>query len=352
MSVVVIGGGAIGLYIASRLHASGQHVALLARATTVTTLQHSPILVQHERKRNATAQTVAAPPAAATPADLPATYRRPDIVLLCIKGYDTAAAVDALHTLQPYQVLSLQNGIGNEEHLLQHFAPDRVLAGVVTSSVQHAGGATIRVTKPGGIGIASIGEPPRVRVWSAMFSAANFTVREYPDYRALKWSKALLNMLGNGIPAILDMPIDAVYRNKRLAALEKRAILELLAVMHQRGIEVVNLPSYPAARLARGLRQLPAPIADPVLRRLVGGGRGGKLPSLHGDLQRGRTQTEGSYLYGAVAAAANAEGIAAPVNSTIAHTLEGIATGTVAWADYRQQPERLLAAVAHAETAA
>lgn len=345
MSVVVIGGGAIGLYIASRLCASGQHVALLARDSTVTALRHSPIIVQ---RANAAPQTIPAPPAATTPTALPAAYQRPDIALLCIKGYDTAAAIDVLKTLQPYQVLSLQNGIGNEEHLLHHFAPDRVLAGVVTSSVQHEGGATIRVTKRGGIGIASIGDPPRVRVWSAMFSAANFTVREYPDYRAMKWSKALLNMLGNGIPAILDMPIDAVYRDPRLAALEKRAILELLTVMQQRGITAVNLPSYPAARLARGVRQLPAPIADPLLRRLVGGGRGGKLPSLHGDLQRGRAQTEGSYLYGAVAAAAHAEGIAAPVNSTLAHTLEGIAAGTLAWADYRQQPAHLLAAVAQA----
>jgi 2-dehydropantoate 2-reductase len=105
----------------------------------------------------------------------------------------------------------------------------------------------------------------------------------------------------------------------------------------------VNLPRYPAALLARGVAWAPQPILYPVLRRMVGGGRGGKDPSLLRDLRAGRTRSEGEFLYGAVAEAARRHGLPAPVNAALWRILGGIARGELEWAHYRDQPERLLA---------
>jgi 2-dehydropantoate 2-reductase len=182
-------------------------------------------------------------------------------------------------------------------------------------------------------------------MWGAILGKAGFTVCKYHDYRALKWSKALLNMLGNATPAILDMSIKAVYADRRLAALERQAFLEALTVMQRRGITPVNLPAYPAKRLSMAMRWLPPPILFPLLRRSIAGGRGGKLPSLHADLQRGRTHSEGKYLYGAIAHAAREEGQSAPVNTALWQVLHGIASGAIDWDAFRQQPGRLLEVV-------
>ena len=79
--------------------------------------------------------------------------------------------------------------------------------------------------------------------------------------------------------------------------------------------------------------------------RMVGRGRGGKDPSLLRDLRAGRKQSEGRFLYGAVAGEAAARGLPAPVNAALWRILDGIARGETPWEEYRRKPERLLAEV-------
>jgi 2-dehydropantoate 2-reductase len=117
-------------------------------------------------------------------------------------------------------------------------------------------------------------------------------------------------------------------------------------VMDRLGIKPINLPRYPAALLASAMRGMPALLLQPLLRRIVGGGRGKKPPSLQLELARGNPRSEGAFLYGAVAQAAQAAGLAAPTNRALWSTLESIASGTVAWDSFRRQPERLIAVVA------
>jgi 2-dehydropantoate 2-reductase len=158
----------------------------------------------------------------------------------------------------------------------------------------------------------------------------------------MKWSKALLNMLGNASAAILAMSVAEVYADDRLVAMERRAFREALAVMRMIGARPVDLPSYPAALLSRAMTWLPAPLLFPVLRKVVAGGRGGKDPSLLRDLRAGRRRSEGEFLYGAIAAEAARQGVPAPVNASLWRVLGGIAAGDIAWDAYRGKPEKLL----------
>lgn len=341
MAITIVGGGAIGLFVAGRLALSEQRVALVARPDIVEALRRTSLRLLYRK----TVEEVPAPPVAAEPSLLPAAFRRPDLAILCVKGYDTASALNTLKQLQPYQILTLQNGLGNEEMLADAFGTDRILSGVITSSVERENLAIIRVTKMGGIGMAGLANPPRMRVWGAVLGRADFKVREYANYRALKWSKVLLNMLGNAIPAILDMPVGAAYADRELVALERQAFLEALRVMDQLQLQPVNLPAYPVAVLAQAMQHLPEQVLFPLLRRLVAGGRGGKMPSLHMDLQRRRPVSEGTYLYGAIAQTAQEHDVPAPVNMALAQTLEGIASGLLDWGHFRQQPENLLTVV-------
>jgi 2-dehydropantoate 2-reductase len=184
--------------------------------------------------------------------------------------------------------------------------------------------------------------------WAAgALRRAGFEVTENADYRALKWSKALLNILGNATAAILDMPIAEVFADKRMIHLERRAFLEALAVMDHAGMKVVDLPRHPVAVLAAAIRRMPAALLDPLLRKLIAGGRGHKPPSLHIDLAHGNPRSEGAFLNGAIARAAEEAGVDAPVNRALWETLRAIAAGEVAWDEYRRKPERLLETVEH-----
>lgn len=341
MTIVIVGGGAIGLLLLSRLAqaSNGQPVALLTRPNGAAALQATPLQVSGIGACSLTGLTVAG-----AVADLPVAFQQPALAILCVKGYDTNGAIATLRDLNPGSILTLQNGLGNEETLAQAFGADRIIAGAITTSVDATGPTTITVTKAGGIGLAPVGGTNNLTLAETALSNAGFTVQRYHDYRTMKWSKALLNMLGNATAAILDWSVAQVYADRRLVALERAAVREALAVMQRMGIRPVNLPRYPAALLAFGIRRLPPIILDPILRQRVAGGRGGKDPSLLRDLRAGRSRSEGEFLYGAVAAAATAHGLQAPVNAGLWQVLGGIARSDIRWDDYRGRPERLLAA--------
>jgi 2-dehydropantoate 2-reductase len=343
---VVIGGGAIGLLVAGKLAQAGEAVALLARRAAAEASARYGLRIAQGGSVGATPPI----PAAAEAEALPAAFQRPELAVLCVKSYDTAGALPALLALRPAHTLTLQNGIGNEERLAETLGAAQVLSGAITSSVTtqpaETGPTLVAVTKRGGIGVAPVhaeGSPAAARA-ASLLSAAGFALRGYEDYRALKWSKALLNMLGNATAAILDTPVDEVYADGRLVALERRAFMEALAVMRRLGIRPLNLPRYPAALLALAMR-LPPPLLYPILRRAVAGGRGGKEPSLLGDLRRGSKHSEGEVLYGAVAHAAGQAGVAAPVNAALWRTLQAVASGAEPWERYRHKPDELLSVV-------
>lgn len=346
MAVVIVGGGAIGLLVAAQLTHTSQQVAVLARPSTVDALTTDNLrITQAGQPRVIDTVTVAT-----EPRHLPPDYHHPELAILCVKGFDTAGAVQTLSDLSPAHVLTLQNGLGNEETLAAAFGEERVLSGIVTSSVALEGPAEITVTKTGGIGLAPMvagktGKDDGVERWRAVFETAGFTLRCYEDYRAMKWSKALLNILGNATSAILDMSVEEVYADPQLVVLERRAFLEGVGVMEKLNIRPLNLPSYPAALLTTAMRYLPFPLLHLTLRRAIAGGRGGKAPSLQRDLRQGQTQLEGDYLYGAMARMAEEVGVSAPVNTALTKTLNDIASGRTPWEEYRHRPQQLLKAV-------
>jgi 2-dehydropantoate 2-reductase len=346
MAIVVVGAGAIGLLVAGQLTDTPTNIVLLARpAAAAAIAQHRLRISQNSVVRIVNDLKVATDAAA-----LDQYAAEPELAILCVKGYDTVSALPTLEAFQPQMVLTLQNGIGNEELLAERFGARRVISGAITSSVEVEAPGHIAVTKRGGIGLAPMDKSVDIRRWIATFSAAGFHTRLYGDYRALKWSKALLNMLGNATAAILDMSVAAVYADRRLVALERQAFCETLRVMDRLGIRPVNLPRYPAAALTLAMRHGPAALLDPLLGRLIAGGRGGKIPSLHLELARGNRRSEGDLLYGAVARAADQIGLAAPTNRVLHDTLRDLASGRLSWDDYRQNPKRLLAEVAERQT--
>jgi 2-dehydropantoate 2-reductase len=342
MSIIVIGAGAIGLLVAGKLSSVAQRVIVLGRPATAAALAQDGLrITEGGRTRCIEGITVITDPAELADAD-----RVPELAIVCVKGYDTASTLPTLAAPAPQHILTLQNGIGNEELLIERFGATRIISGAITTSVELESAGHVIATKIGGIGLAPLSTEAPATKWADTLRQAGFAVRTYPDYRAMKWSKALLNMLGNATAAILDMPVEAIYADRRLIALERQAFLEALRVMRKQGIQPVNLPRYPAALLARAMRFVPARLLNPILRQRIAGGRGGKPPSLHIDLMRGRRQSEGALLYGAVVRAAEQIGVAAPVNRALWETLESIVTGKTAWDVYQRQPERLLRMIA------
>lgn len=341
MHVLCYGAGAVGSLVGGRLSQSAAAaVTLLARRSHVAAIRTWGLILEGPAGR-----TVCKAVDSVTSLDDVASP--PDLVILTVKAYQTADALADLGDLvrRGVPILSLQNGVGNEEAIAATGA--RVLAGAITISVSMPRPGVVRQnTRGGGIALASVGTGAvgghDLESLAAPFRQAGFRTEVYPDYRAVKWSKLLLNIIGNASAAILDLPPGVVVRDPRLFHLEREAFLEAMRVVRGLGLRLVSLPGYPVPLLAR-VMALPEWVGRPVLSRRIGRGRGEKMPSLWEDLERGRTRSEVEVLNGAVACEGERLGIPAPANAILARAVLALAAGTRSRGEFRRNPQALVA---------
>jgi 2-dehydropantoate 2-reductase len=267
-----------------------------------------------------------------------------DLACLTVKSYDTETALKEMTeaTRQPPPMLTMQNGVGNEELLADRLGAERVMAGTITSPAEIVEPGTVVVARPGSVGLAPVHARGSLRGADVALRQAGFHVRVYDDYRSLKWSKLLMNMIGNAVSAILDWPPERVFAHRQLCALEMQAFREGLSVIEALEVRLARVGSYPVPVIAPLLSRLPVPLVQPLLEKLVGEARGGKMPSLHTDLSRGRRDSEVDVLNGAIRRTGVALGVPVAVNRALHLVLTGIVHGHVAWDDFRGRPKALL----------
>ncbi len=346
LRILVMGAGAIGGFVGGTLALAGHHVTLVGRQPLMDKISGDGLQLGWPDQPAQTAH-----PQVATTVSQPDTPF--DYVLLSVKAPATAAAAQQLAPLLAQSprtcVVSLQNGIGNEETLADAVGPAQVIAGTITIPIQVPAAGVIQVSKAkGGLGLAalSLGQP--VQQLADALTGAGLTTQTYPNWRAMKWSKLLLNIINNASSAILDMTPAEIIAQPELFNLEIAALQEGVAVMRAQQLQPVGLPGYPANLLAMLVTAgwLPLAAKRAVLRPFMLSGRGTKMPSLHIDVASGRPVSEVEALNGAIVRAGQAAGVATPVNRALTETLAGIIGGRLNRDDFRHQPEKLLAEAA------
>ena len=304
MRVLIIGAGAIGSLLGHRLAAVGHAVTLVARAPWVEAVRSQGLGLEKDGKVRFESNLAAVTDVRTLAGDAF------DLAVCTTKVYDTAEAVRqaALAVAGGALLLLVQNGVGGEELVAEVLPQAQRLSAVITLAVEVLSPGLIRLTTTrGGIGLAAVSPGAPVDELVVTLHQAGFgRVLSYADYRAMKWSKLLLNILGNALPTILDIPPGELYARRPLFELERAAFREALTVMRGLGLRSVSLPGYPVPLFAWGMNRLPAAVLHPLFRRLIAGGRGGKMPSLHLDLLKGKPKSEVDFLNGAVVAGAHA----------------------------------------------
>ncbi len=271
-----------------------------------------------------------------------------DVAIFAMKSFDTLAA---LEQIKPFlsrmpSILCLQNGVDNEPAIAAVLGLDHVIAGTVTCSIARRNAGDIVLEKTRGIGIAA-GHPLSERLVAVM-SKAGLNAHLYPCAEDMKWSKILANLPGSATSAIVDISPGEVFAHPGLYALEMCMVHETLEVMAVQGVHVVNLPKMPVQALVLAMR-LPSSLARPVLKKVVGGGRGGKMPSFHIDLHAGRKTSEVEFLHGAVVRYGMKYGIPTPVSSLLTETLLSMVRGEVKISEFSHRPDRLISLLKNGE---
>jgi 2-dehydropantoate 2-reductase len=350
LRVVVVGPGAVGSFLGGMLAVAGHDVALLGRRIpegsdpsrlVIWEPEEEPLVVSVRRITD------------------PRSTHEPDLVLLAVKMFDLAGALETAARWPDSPLMTVQNGAGAEE-MAQAARRSPILAGSLTTAVEPATGG-VRRLRTGGMGVAVVDEGQTVAGAQALaarladdWTAAGLPTRVYGNAAEMKWSKLLGNLVGNATSAILDMDPGAVYADRDGYHVERTQIREVVAVMRAMGLRPVGLPGAHVSALLAGLA-LPEAIGRPIVARAVAGARGGKLPSLRLHVRGGGEgsgiapaggPTEARWLNGAVAEAGARLGVPAPCNAELARLVDACATDPGSAAFFAGRPDRLAAAVA------
>lgn len=244
-----------------------------------------------------------------------------DIILLCVKSFDTEiAAGQALPFAAPESlVISLQNGLGNVELIARTFGTRRTIGGRVIFGAQ--------VTRPGQVTVTVYAdrvllgaldpEAPQARLSQVVadFNRAGLPTRAVPHILTHIWGKVLYNCALNPLGAILGVPYGALGEHPETRELMRLIIEEIYRVAEAKG---VPLPLPTASLYFRHfLEDLVPPTAS-------------HRPSMWQDLEAGR-RTEIDALNGAIWRYAEEMGLKTPYNQAVTRLvrfLEGLKSGT------------------------
>lgn len=334
----VFGLGAVGGYLTGRLE-RGRPQSDIGSLTVVARPRVAGAIADHGLiVREDGGTTVAHPRVLSAPEEV----GEQDVTLLTVRTMDVEPAVPELRRLLGERgiLIAFQNGVGTEETLADALGRERVLVGTLTVSVgMEEPGIITRYSRGGGVALSSMdGAPVPPHIVQA-FAATGLPTATLRDYRSLRWSKLLLNMLGAATTAILDMDLAEVMSCAALFRAEQLSVREAGRVMDRLGVETVNLPGYPVRPL-RLLMRLPRPLAQRLLAPRITGARRGRSPSMRADMARNRSEVD--TFHGAVARLGAARGIPTPVNGALADLTLDLAAHPEKRSPWHHHPEELI----------
>jgi 2-dehydropantoate 2-reductase len=304
MRVTVMGSGGTGGFFGGLLARAGEEVTFVARGAHLAAIRAQGLTV---RSRLVGDFTV---PAQAT--DDPAQAGAADLVLFCVKAYDTESAAELLRrAVAPETViLPVQNGIDSAERIGRVLGRDRVIGGLAgVSSVVEAPGVIEHRAGPDVIQLGELDGQPSARTEriADALRRAGVKAEARSDIRVALWEKFVLICGLSGLTALTRLPIGAVLACAETRALYRQTMEETHAVGRSEGIA---LPDGVVERLLKFFEG-----SDPTIRG-----------SLYYDLAAGR-RLEIETLNGTVVRLGRERDIPTPANFAIYAALKPYADG-------------------------
>jgi 2-dehydropantoate 2-reductase len=197
MKIAVVGAGALGLYYGAMLQRAGNEVRFLLRRDYQAIRKAGLSVTSPNGDFHLQPVQCALDPADLGPVDL---------VLVGLKTFANHRLIELVAPLMQGEtcVLTLQNGLGNEELLAKAFGAERVLGGIAflcsnrgePGTVHHMGQGRIR------LGEFSGGLSERATALAALFNQAQVPCEAVSDLRRARWEKLVWNIPFNGLCAL------------------------------------------------------------------------------------------------------------------------------------------------------
>jgi 2-dehydropantoate 2-reductase len=137
-------------------------------------------------------------------------------------------------------ILTLQNGLGNEEILAELFGPERILGGVaflcsnrgIPGHVHHL--AAGRIIMGGYLP----DNTEKLDLIASVFSSAGVDTRTTTDLKKARWEKLVWNIPYNGLCALLQQSVDKIMGSPECRKLVRDLMIEVISAANKQGLSV------------------------------------------------------------------------------------------------------------------
>ena len=239
-----------------------------------------------------------------------ATVAHTDVMLFQCKGYATRAAAKSVKHLADggAVAVSFQNGLGNEEVMMEELGVCSVLGGNTAMAGMLLAPGHIRDFSrvPSYLGEMGGGLSDRATRIAAALTAAGLETHASDNVVRAIWKKLLGNIAMSAVSGATDLTSAVALQVPALRETSLRALGEAHAVATALGVDL-DLDD-----AIRGMELISTP-----------GGTGDVRSSLCVDLMN-RRPTEVDFIYGTVIARAEAHGVPVPTLRTLAGIVKGL----------------------------
>jgi 2-dehydropantoate 2-reductase len=233
MKILVMGAGAVGAYFGARLQQAGEQVILCARGENLRALKDKDL--EFKSYQGDFSLTV-------TATSNPREFAPYDLILFCVKSYDTAAAARSLEgCLNPGgAILTVQNGIENELLLAEVFGRDAVMGGNARIGAELVAPGRI-VHRTGGLiefGELDGRDTERAQRLAEMFRRAGIFGTLTMGLPTIRWEKLLWNAAFNTVTTLTRCNVGEVLDDAGGVELLRALMHEIAAVARAEGVDL------------------------------------------------------------------------------------------------------------------
>ena len=194
VKIAIVGAGAVGSYYGAMLARAGNDVHFLLRGNYAHVAQNGLKILSPSGDFRLQPVQAHQTPKSIGPCDL---------VVIAIKATANAVLPGVLQPLlhKSTALITLQNGLGNEEFLASHFGEERVLGGKCFVCLNRIAPGVIRHIGHGAISIGEFGRPSqnRTRDLANRLRESGVSCQLHDDIAEVLWRKLVWNIPFNGL---------------------------------------------------------------------------------------------------------------------------------------------------------
>lgn len=294
MRIAIMGAGGIGAYYGACLARAGNDVALIARGAHLDAMQANGLRIQDFGGVDFTIDPVNA-------TDDPATIGPVDVILFCVKMYDTLNAAELCKPMMGPDtvVVTLQNGVESVGMIDSVLGDSRALGGaayisatIVEPGVVKRNNQMAKIEFGEAYGTLS----PHATAFAVTLNNAGIEAAVTPAVQVMLWSKFVLLTANSGMNSLTGEDTGVVRADPVMRDVYRNAMRETVAVGRATGVDLPN----DIIDCCMDWLDRSAPVKA----------------SLAVDLERGR-RLEVEWLSGAVHRLGAHTGVPTPIHSTI-----------------------------------